>query len=78
MQTLLFVIKIKNRALVSRIVCGVFVGIVALWILPTVYRGFRDGPRSNSWPKVEGVVQDHRIVSMDREGAGALLGLNIP
>ncbi len=77
MQTLLFVVKIKNRAMMSRIICGAFVGIVALWILPTVYRGFRDGPRSNSWPKVEGIVQDHKIVPIDREGAGARLGLRL-
>lgn len=77
MQTLLFVLKIKHRALVSRIICGAFVGIVALWILPTVYRGFRDGPRSNSWPQVEGIVLDHKVVPVDREGAGARLGLRL-
>ena len=77
MQTLLFVIRIKHRALVGRIICGLFVGIVALWILPTVYRGFRDGPRSNAWPKVEGTVQDHKIVPVAGEGAGARLGLKL-
>ncbi len=75
MQTLLFVVRLKHRALVNRLICGAFVLIVALWILPTVYRGFRDGPRSTSWPVVEGTVIDHKIVPVDREGAGARLGL---
>ena len=77
MQTLLFVVKLKHRALVNRLICGAFVAVVALWILPTVYRGFRDGPRSTSWPMVEGSVIDHQIVPVDREGAGARLGLKL-
>jgi hypothetical protein len=77
MQTLLFVIKIKHRTLVSRIVCGIFVGLVSLWILPTVFTGFRDGPRSTNWPLVSGTVAEHRIVPIDRDGTGSRLGLKL-
>lgn len=77
MQILLFVIKIKHRQLVSRIICGAFVGIIALWILPTVYRGFRDGPRSTEWPMIEGTILEHRIVPLDRDGTDAELGVKL-
>ncbi len=77
MQTLLFVIRIKHRALLGRVICGVFVGLIALWILPTVVRGFYYGPQSNDWPQVEGTIVDHRVVPIDREGVGNRYGVKL-